>query len=241
VNHRCYVFFDVDDTLIEWTVSWRHAFAQAAGEVGVEVSPERARQAVEAAFASYYDDCLADHAASGDEYAFWLDYDGRILADLGLPPRRLRQATERVIDLLRRPESIRLYQEVPGMLQELAERGVRLGIVTGRPRAEPDLGLLGVREYFHPLIDAFSVGSSKSAGHMFRVAAKAAAEAGLPAWHVGDSYQDDVLGARAAGITPVLLDRRGERPGANCPRISNLGELAAVILNGRLEHIDDPS
>lgn len=228
----CYIFFDVDDTLIEWTVSWRHAFAQAAGEVGIEVTADQAWNAVMNAFATYYNDCLAEHAASGNELAFWLHYDGRILADLGVPPGRVNQAAERVIDLLKRPQAIRLYDEVPEVLQALSERGMRLGIVTGRPKAEPDLSILGVREYFHPLIDAFSVGSSKTAGHMFFVAAETAAEAGLPAWHVGDNYDDDVLGARAAGIKPVLIDRRGSNASADCPRISDLRQLIPIILNG---------
>jgi putative hydrolase of the HAD superfamily len=226
------VFFDVDDTLVEWTVSWRHAFADAAREVGVEVSAERAFDAVMNAFSTYYDDCLAEHAASGDELAFWFHYDGRILADLGLPADRVREATEHVIDLLEGPQAIRLYDEVPEVLSALAARGIPLGIVTGRPKAEPDLSTLGVQHYFHPVIDAFSVGSSKSAGRMFIVAAEAAAEAGLPAWHVGDNYDDDVLGARAAGIRPVLIDRKGVHTAADCPRISDLRELIPIVLNG---------
>jgi putative hydrolase of the HAD superfamily len=70
---------------------------------------------------------------------------------------------------------------------------------------------------------------------MFHLAARAAAEAALPAWHVGDSYQDDVLGARAAGLRAVLLDRKGERAGADCHRISNLRDLLPLILDGQSE------
>lgn len=231
----CYIFFDVDDTLIEWTVSWREVFTVATREIGVEVSRESAWQALENAFGTYYNHYLAQYAASGDELAFWRAYDGCILSDLGVPERHLSRATERVIELLERPHSIRLYDDVPEALKILAEHGMRLGIVTGRPRAEPDLGALGVRDYFRPVIDAFSVGSSKSAGHMFHVAAQAAAEAGLPAWHVGDSYEDDVVGAQAAGLRAVLLDRKGERADADCPRISNLRELVPIVLSGELE------
>ena len=233
VDRRCYIFFDVDDTLVEWTVSWGEAFALAAREFGVEVDPDRARQVIETAFTTYYDDCLATYAATDDEYAFWGAYDGRILADLGVPATRLPQATGRVVELLKRPEAIRLYDEVPAVLQALSERGLRLGIVTGRPKAAPDLEALEVRRYFDPLIDAFSAGSSKSAGRMFQIAAQVAAAAGLPAWHVGDSYEDDVLGAQAAGLRPVLVDRGDKHPGADCPRIRDLRELADTIVNGR--------
>jgi putative hydrolase of the HAD superfamily len=232
VASLCYIFFDVDDTLIEWTVSWREVFTVAAREVGVEVSRERAWQALENAFGTYYNHYLAQYAASGDELAFWRAYDGRILSDLGVAGPHLPRATERVIELLKQPHSMRLYDDVPEALKVLSEHGMRLGIVTGRPRAEPDLGALGVRDYFHPVIDAFSVGSSKSVGHMFHVAAQVAAEAGLPAWHVGDNYEDDVLGAQAAGLRAVLLDRKGEREGIECLCISSLRELIPVVLDG---------
>lgn len=229
---RCYIFFDVDDTLIEWTVSWREVFTVAAREIGVEVSRERAWQVLENAFGTYYNQYLAQYAASGDELAFWRAYDGRILSDLDVPERHLSRATERVIELLKGPQAVRLYGEVPEVLRALSDRGMRLGIVTGRPKAKPDLGALGVDHYFDPVIDAFSVGSSKSAGHMFHVAAQAAAEAGLPAWHVGDSYKDDVLGAQAAGMNAVLINRSGEPKTAGCPCISDMRELVAIVLNG---------
>jgi len=232
VARCCFIFFDVDDTLLEWRVSWRESFATAAREVGIEVSSEEAWRAVEHAFGTYYNDCLADYAASDDETAFWRAYDGRILGDLGVPAERVPQAAERVIGLLKRPEAIRLYEEVPEVLEALSERGIRLGIVTGRPKAEPDLHLLGVRGYFDPVIDAFSVGSSKSVGRMFHVAAKAAAEAGLPGWHVGDNYADDILGARAAGLKAVLIDRKRKRKTNDCPCISDLRDLISIVLDG---------
>jgi len=228
---RTYVFFDVDDTLIEWKASWREAFAQAAREAGVEVSPDEAWQSLTTAFSTFYKDCIRQHAASGDEEAFWVDYDGRILRMLGVG-RGLRRATERVLELLEAPDSIRLYSEVPQVLERLTECGARLGIVTGRPRAGPHLELLGIGHYFDPVIDAFATGSVKSEGSMFLLAAEAAAREGRTAWHVGDSYQDDVEGARAVGLRPVLVDRRGEHPDADCLRIENLRTLPEMIARG---------
>ena len=42
----------------------------------------------------------------------------------------------------------------------------------------------------------------------------------------------DVVGARAAGIRPVLLDEAGLYPDADCPRVRSLAELAG--------HLDPP-
>ena len=44
--------------------------------------------------------------------------------------------------------------------------------------------------------------------------------------HVGDQYHSDVLGARNAGIRPLMIDRDGlHQEISDCPRISSLGEV----------------
>ena len=49
--------------------------------------------------------------------------------------------------------------------------------------------------------------------------------------HVGDAYLLDVLGARAAGITPVLLDRerRHDATQLDCPVIYDLFGLLTLL------------
>jgi len=46
---------------------------------------------------------------------------------------------------------------------------------------------------------------------------------------VGDIYHVDVVGARAAGIRPVLVDAGGLYGDADCPRVRSLSELAAHL------------
>lgn len=232
MSSRCYIFFDVDDTLIEWTVSWVAAFVQAAAEVGVEVAPSDSLEALNRGFSTFYEDYLRQHADTGDEMAFWRAYDGRILKTLGVRAE-LPKATERVVHLLRDPRARRLYAEVPEVLRQLSDRGARLGIVSGRPRAGPDLETLGVLDYFSPVIDAFAARSSKTEGRMFHMAAEAAEASGLPAWHVGDSYDGDVVGARAAGLRPILVDRKGVHTAADCRRVRDLREVLDIVQEAR--------
>jgi len=47
--------------------------------------------------------------------------------------------------------------------------------------------------------------------------------------HVGDSVESDVEGARAAGIRPVLLDRKGEQTSGDFLVIRGLNELHALL------------
>jgi putative hydrolase of the HAD superfamily len=47
--------------------------------------------------------------------------------------------------------------------------------------------------------------------------------------YVGNEYIADVLGARDAGLTPVLIDREGKMRSADCVRISSLAELGNAL------------
>jgi len=44
-----------------------------------------------------------------------------------------------------------------------------------------------------------------------------------------------VMGARSAGLRPVLLDEADLRPGADCLRVRSLEELADRIERGELD------
>ena len=47
--------------------------------------------------------------------------------------------------------------------------------------------------------------------------------------YVGDSYLADVLGSRAAGLHPVLINRSGEGPAIDAPVVSSLTQLLDVV------------
>ncbi len=46
---------------------------------------------------------------------------------------------------------------------------------------------------------------------------------------VGDILSIDVVGARNAGLRPVLLDAAGAYPDADCARITRPGELLGLL------------
>jgi len=47
--------------------------------------------------------------------------------------------------------------------------------------------------------------------------------------HVGDSYEADVVGARNAGITPILIDREKSYNTVDCIKIHTLQELLDIL------------
>jgi FMN phosphatase YigB (HAD superfamily) len=47
--------------------------------------------------------------------------------------------------------------------------------------------------------------------------------------YVGDNYFADVVGARSAGLRPVLYDPRGIYPYATCEVIQSFNQLADLL------------
>jgi len=60
------------------------------------------------------------------------------------------------------------------------------------------------------------------------------ANASQEAAHIGNRYDHDVVGARAAGPHMVLLGRESRHPDVDCPEARDLKEAAFLIQHGRL-------
>ncbi len=79
------------------------------------------------------------------------------------------------------------------------------------------------------IIDSGAVGVAKPDPRIFELALTMAETTADRAIHVGDAYQYDVLGARAAGIDPVLVDPFGLHANADCQRVTSLVEVADLL------------
>ncbi len=79
------------------------------------------------------------------------------------------------------------------------------------------------------VIDSGTVGVAKPDPAIFALALDAVGVEAARAVHVGDTFQYDVRGARAAGIHPVLVDPLGLRTDTDCDRIASLTEVATLL------------
>jgi putative hydrolase of the HAD superfamily len=125
----------------------------------------------------------------------------------------------------------RPYPEVPAALQDLRRRGLRLVVVSNWDVSLHDqLAQDGLGRLVHGIVSSAELGAAKPAPAAFT---HALTLAGVPAEetaHVGDRVEEDVEGARAAGIEPVLVVRDGEPPALQRPvwTIRSLRELEAL-------------
>ena len=78
---------------------------------------------------------------------------------------------------------------------------------------------------FETVVDSHVVGVEKPDPAIFGIAlSRMKAEPGSTVY-LGDVPSVDILGARAAGLTAVLLDRHGLYPDADAPRLTSIAEF----------------
>ena len=168
----------------------------------------------------------------------WLDYLQTYVDECGVPRDR-RDDAHRHLDS-EFADAALWVEPVPGSregLQALADTGVRLGIVSnadgmmGSRLAQLELCQVGpgVGVEIECVVDSGNVGVMKPDRRIFEVAIDLLGLDANRIWYVGDMPAIDVVGARRAGIRPMLMDPLGLHFDADYERIPSLGWLAEMI------------
>jgi putative hydrolase of the HAD superfamily len=229
------VFLDVGMTLIEPHVPLEEAIHVASTQHGFETSLEAFAGALRRAEGHFWTSLQADRqifASQEKIRRLWLDYYLIAMREAGVTasPEDQRRCAEAICDRFERHESWTAYPDVLPALEALRRRGYILGAVSDWSHGLTDiLHALGISRYLDFAVGSATVGAAKPSGHIFELALRRAGVAAAEAVHTGDSYYTDVIGARAAGLTPVLLDRHRRNHPADCAVIHSLSELPDLI------------
>ena len=190
---------------------------------GVDVGEEAAARGFGAEIAYY----LEHHMEGGDRPALELlrDRCADALAE-GLGVAGLEGAAVRPAMLA----SLRFepFPDVEPALRELRSRGLRLVVASNWDCSLPDwLADAGVLELLDATVSSAVVGRAKPDPAVFVEALRLAGARPEEAVHVGDSLENDVEGARRAGLRGVLIDRDGRAP-EGVQAVRSLEELASL-------------
>jgi HAD superfamily hydrolase (TIGR01549 family) len=118
-------------------------------------------------------------------------------------------------------------EEVPEALRRMRGMGLRLAVVSNANGTVRSLfERLGLLPLVDLVLDSWEEKVEKPDPRFFELALARLGAQAESTVHVGHLYEADVVGARAARIEPVLLDRAGLYPDADCHRASSLLELA---------------
>ena len=204
------VTLDAAGTLLEPWPSVGDVYARVAEECGIgPVSPGELNRRFGKAW-------KAKHGFDYSRIA-WRKLVEQTFAGLPLKPAFF----DHLYDEFAQPRCWRVYDDVGPALEKFRARGLKLAVISNwDERLRPLLTQIGLAPYFDAVVISAELGIHKPALAIFAHAAKALQTAPQAILHIGDSPDEDLRGAQAAGFQAALLER--DRPNA---AVSSLADL----------------
>jgi len=169
--------------------------------------------------------------ATNDRQRGWT-YFNLVFEEAGIPLDDAAAAALRELDAYH--QRANLWESTPDdvrpALVSLRARGLRLIVVSNsNGRLHQLFERIGLLDAFDYVFDSHHEGVEKPDPRYFEIALERSGARAADTVHVGDLYHIDVVGARAAGITPVLFDAANLYPDADCLRVRSLADLPAAL------------
>ncbi|MEO5511310.1 MAG: HAD family hydrolase [Longimicrobiales bacterium] len=163
----------------------------------------------------------------GTDTIRWRAYAGTLLKELGCSDEDAMAVGMRVRE---HNTNGRLWGHVEKgtaeTLQQLKDDGYRIAVVSNSDgRVAEFLAHAGLAHYFEIIVDSGTEGVEKPDPRLFLIACERLGIDPAETLYVGDLYEIDVVGARAAGITALLIDPADTCPDADCDRIQAIPEI----------------
>jgi putative hydrolase of the HAD superfamily len=224
-------------------------YLETCREQGLEVEPGDVAAALRVAEGLYREALRSGRSfesSLAEARAFWQEYNQLVLTELGARGETAALA-RRLSERFWAAPSWRVFPEVHEVLGTLRGAGLQLAVISNFTDALTAVcrghALDG---YFDCLVSSAVSGAQKPDVSIFREALRRTGADPAAAVHVGDNYVADVLGARAAGIDGVLVDRSRNGRGMvdfalrdglgtsrgvalDCPVVADLRELLALL------------
>ena len=227
------VFFDFYKTLCVWGRPLEASLQKIADRYGFEIDWDRYATARENLYADASGSDPTEHSLFGTMQEIVESYY-EFIRGLGVQ-EHVGQITWELLQSehsLFAANNATLYDDVIPTLEHLRDAGFKLAIVSNWDTPlDPLTERLGIAHYFDVIVASHDarVKSAKPDPHIFSYTLAAVGVSAEEAIHVGDTYEADIIGARNAGIRPILIDRDGTQVGRWNETIQNLSELPALI------------
>jgi HAD superfamily hydrolase (TIGR01549 family) len=225
------VVFDLDYTLLRPSDQFEApGYVRTGARFGLELDPARWPQAERAAYKAV----TARREETGlvhDDHLLQVIARAIIEGLGGGPVCSVALTTQAIVEAWCSAENFGLYDDVLPCLEALRAADVRMALLSNAlgHGAEEMVAHFKLDDYMAASVSSVETGAVKPAPRMFSALYGLLGISPRDAVMVGDSVEDDVEGALAAGSAAILLDRSGRRRDLAVLRIESLAELPAAL------------
>lgn len=229
------VLFDFMGTLARFVPEQEDLLVRSAAAFGIAISSQDARRGFASAADWWNRQLFAlplDQRSDDQKQDLYREFDARVMRGAGVSASpEIAFLVFKHIMSENRHARLATYGDVVPALRELQRRGVTLGVVSNMDRSLPRiLQRLEIDGYFSVVVSSGEVGMSKPDPGLFLAAIARTDMLPEDAVYVGDQYENDVVGARNAGLFPILIDRYDLLPPAlDATRIRSLAEVLDYV------------
>ncbi|AKG53417.1 2-haloalkanoic acid dehalogenase [Dehalogenimonas sp. WBC-2] len=227
------VFFDLYQTLVGYNPPREEWESQMLDKLGIKASPQAFNKSFTLADEYFYSENAKKPLSkrpSEDVAKVYFHHQSIVLKEGGIEP-----APDLVRSMLARWRDTKLnhvlFNDVLPSFTELKRMNMTLGLISN---VDKDItGLLddlGLSSFLTTVVTSQETGFTKPHPEIFQEALRRVEIAAEDVIFVGDQYKIDVLGATAAGMKGILVDRGGfsDAP-AECPRVSSLFQITSML------------
>jgi putative hydrolase of the HAD superfamily len=232
------VFFDFYGTLAGWEPAAGEIQRKSAAAEGVVVDADAIERAYPTANALLDRENAIQRLAlrtPEQRESFLAEFEQTLLAKAGYD---VSLEVGRAIWLRVRsaPKELTLYSDARSTLEALRDSGFIVGVISNMGADLADyLEHMGIADLITASVSSGEIGVAKPHPAVFQAALRKVGVEASEALHVGDGYESDVLGASAAGLSALYLQRDADStPPGEHPVVRSLGEVPAHVhhLNG---------
>jgi putative hydrolase of the HAD superfamily len=225
------VFFDWFNTLALYEPPREELHSQVLHKFGIDIAPSRLFPGLLAADKYFFAEVVRSPVTKRspeEQGKAYIRYAEIMLDEAGckVDQELIPQIVKEWPQVFNRTQFV-LFDDVLPTFKTLKERHLKLGLITNASKDAISIHRkLGLEPYLDFTVTSEEAKTDKPDPAIFLLALEKAGVIPSAAIHVGDQYEVDIVGARGAGITPVLIDRFDLYPEIkDCLRIRALPEL----------------
>jgi putative hydrolase of the HAD superfamily len=227
------VCFDFFNTLAHYIPSREQIYIDVCAANGITLDPKILARKITIADMYWRDENRKSPIEKKNklqQFHFYVKYISRVLKEAGVKANTVLAV--KILLRMRRVswEFVAFDDSIP-TLKLLKKQGFKLGLISNIDRKiDETYQSLGFLEFLDFSITSHEIGCDKPDPRIFMAALEKVNVTPDEAIYIGDQYNMDVVGARNAGIRPLLIDRYNWFEDINdCPRIKSLSEIMQYL------------